>query len=165
MPSILFVCTANRFRSPLVEAFFCSELFKNGTPGEWHVGSAGTWALPGLPPLAEAITAAKEMGLDISLHRSRSVNAILMREATLVLVMESNHKEALDIEFPEYHERIFPLTEVILGAKYDLQDPFITNEPGEKIARELFVLIRDGFMNICQWAVRFETGLNGCEGK
>jgi ribose 5-phosphate isomerase B len=40
----------------------------------------------------------------------------------LVLVMVSNHKEALDIEFPQFSEKVFLLSEMV-GEEWDLEDP------------------------------------------
>ena len=40
----------------------------------------------------------------------------------LVLVMVGNHKEALDIEFPQFSEKVFLLSEMV-GGEWDLDDP------------------------------------------
>lgn len=49
MPSVLFACTANRFRSPIAAARFSHCLQNEVDVQDWRVGSAGTWAEPGLP--------------------------------------------------------------------------------------------------------------------
>ncbi|RPJ38045.1 MAG: low molecular weight phosphatase family protein, partial [Chloroflexi bacterium] len=70
MPSVLFVCMANRFRSPLAAAIFRKSLEEKGLAGSWQVGSAGTWATPGQPVIPSVLAAARELGLDLSGHRA-----------------------------------------------------------------------------------------------
>jgi protein-tyrosine phosphatase len=156
MTSILFVCTANRFRSPLAEAAFRSELQRSKYPGSWVVGSAGTWTVNGLHPVHEAIQAAGELGLDLSAHRSRIINSTLLKGYSLILVMQSSHKEALGIEFPEFMDKVFLLSEALGGIVYDIPDPFVTGEPPGEVGRDLVNLIRSGLMQICQLAKKLE---------
>jgi protein-tyrosine-phosphatase len=112
-PAIIFVCTANRCRSPLAEALLQRAFNRLGSSWEkWRVESAGTWAIPGLPPMPGTLFAAKEMGLNLEAHRSRPVSGDLLEEFDLILVMEPNHKEALQTEFPDLARRIFLLSEM-----------------------------------------------------
>jgi len=153
MPSILFVCLANRFRSPLAAAFFCQHLDQVADKQSWTVGSAGTWTEAGLPPDARALQVAKDWGLDIKAHRSRQVNAVLLSQRNLVLVMEAGQKEALQVEFPKERDKIYLLSEVVDGNPYDIPDPFSLDGPTYKeIALELYELIKRGFKNICNLA-------------
>ncbi|MCJ7695272.1 MAG: hypothetical protein MUO40_07570, partial [Anaerolineaceae bacterium] len=62
MPSLLFVCTANRFRSVLCEAIFIRMLANTKVGDNWLVGSVGTWTKDGLPPTKEAVEIAVKMG-------------------------------------------------------------------------------------------------------
>ena len=102
MPNILFICTANRYRSPVAEACFKNEVLKHGQEHEWTVLSAGTWTTDGLPAAPEAIDRAKQLGIDIQEHRSQVITTSLLQGADLVLVMEQGQKEALYNEFPNY---------------------------------------------------------------
>jgi len=158
MPSILFVCTANRFRSPLAELVFRFELEKSDHTGTWSVGSAGTWTKSGLPPMQEAIQSAAVIGLDLTNHKSRLINAKLMKEYTLILVMDTGHKEALSVEFPELMDKIFLLSEAVGKVPYDIPDPYVTGEPPEEIASEVIELIQTGWKQICHLAELYETG-------
>lgn len=47
MPNVLFVCTANRCRSPMAESLLIRHLVqhKEEETHHWAVSSAGTWAL------------------------------------------------------------------------------------------------------------------------
>jgi protein-tyrosine phosphatase len=158
MTSVLFVCTANRFRSPLAEAAFRLELQRSKSPGTWLVGSAGTWTVDGLKPVHEAIQIAEDLGLDLSAHRSRIINSDLLKEYSLILVMQSSHKEALGIEFPEFMDKVFLLSEALGGIAYDIPDPFVTGEPPAEVGRDLVNLIRSGWIQICQLVKKLELG-------
>ena len=154
MPSVLFVCTVNRFRSPLAEAVFRRELQEAHHPGDWIGSSAGTWTEAGLPAMPDAILAAAEVGLELSGHRSRPISLGLVKENTLIIVMHSSHKEALQVEFPEYGGKIFLLSEAVGNPPYNIPDPFVTGEPPLGIARELIDLVQKGWLKICQLAER-----------
>ena len=147
MPTILFVCTANRYRSPIAEACFNWQLEKHSNHGEWDVLSAGTWTTDGLPPMPEAIEAAKRSALDIRAHRSREVSKALIHQSDLTLVMEHSQKEALQQEFPRHREKIFLLSEVARGIPYDIPDPIANPSVGD-VAGEICKLIEEGFEKI-----------------
>ncbi len=100
MTQILFVCSANRYRSVIAAACFRDEAMKRDQGDRWTILSAGTWTTDGLPPMTEAILGAKQIGLDIQKHRSRAITKEMLQSADLVLVMEKGQQEALQIEFP-----------------------------------------------------------------
>jgi len=159
MPSVLFVCTGNRYRSPLAAAIFSKCLEKTEDRTEWIVGSAGTWTKSGLPPDSRAIRDAKHLGLDLKSHHSRQVDASLLAQSNLVLVMEAGQKEALQIEFPAEREKIRLLSEVVDGTSYDILDTFgLGEDAGQDDAQELSGLIVSGFKNICEQARNRSSG-------
>ncbi len=148
MPMILFVCTANRYRSPIAAACFRKELELRKPGSDWQVRSAGTWTTDGLPAVGEAIRRAQQLGLDISAHRSQIIDSKLMKFADLILVMEQGHREALQSEFPESAYKVHLLSEAATGASYDIADP-MTSRLDTNVAAEIDELIHDGFDRIC----------------
>ncbi len=120
MPVILFVCTANRFRSPIAAAYTLQKVHAVGQPGEWTIISAGTWTDNDLPAHPEAVSAAATLGIDLSGHRSHVVTSALINASDLVVVMEPGHKEALASEFPTSLDRI-----ALLGDLAGEHDPVV----------------------------------------
>jgi protein-tyrosine-phosphatase len=149
MPSVLFVCTANRFRSPLAAAFLARALTDMGIAGDWRVGSAGTWAIPGQPALLPVSQAARRFGIDLSGHRATRVSRKVLSAYDLILVMEAGHREALLTELPELKERLYLLSEVVERRSYGIPDSLESEEGILEVCRELESLIRRGRDYIC----------------
>jgi protein-tyrosine phosphatase len=122
MPSILIICTANQCRSPVAEALLRRQLSEHDNHTPWIVESAGTWAVGARPAHAQMCKVAEEAGLDLSRHRARNVEDLTLNNYALILTMEQNHKEALQVEFPQIADRVYQLTEMV-GMKYDIADP------------------------------------------
>ena len=151
MPSVLFICTGNMFRSPIAEAVFRDQLQRDGLSG-WTVSSAGTWTAPGQPPPRVTLELARSLGLDLSGHLTRLVDAPMLASSDVVLVMESGHKESLQVEFPESRKKVFLLAEVVKGMKYDIPDPAMSLDDTETILQNLVTLVREGSGRIYQLA-------------
>ena len=155
MPSVLFVCTANLYRSPLAAAFLKDEL--KDTPGgiKCEIDSAGTWTTSGALIPSQTIEDANRFGLDVRTHKSKQVTAELLSQYDLILVMETGHKEALRIEFPDQSKKVHLLSEVVDGLIYDIPDPF-TREGNDDldVANELHKIIKRGYKKIFTLAKR-----------
>lgn len=153
MPSILVVCTANQFRSPLASGLLRKELAALYDTGEWYINSAGTWTENGRPLPGITRQLARQLGLEgIEYQVTHSVNRELLGAADLIIVMEANHKEALCFEFPEAASRIFMLTEIAEEKTYDIPDPASSNTNADEVVKELIRLITSGLPNIVQAA-------------
>jgi len=163
MPSVLFVCTANRFRSPLAAACFSSALKEERpeTAASWMVGSAGTWAAPGQPVLPAVSIAAQKLGLDLADHRSAGVNGPLLSTYDLILVMQTSQKEALHSEFPALREFIYLFSNVVERGSYDIPDSMDSDQGVEDVCNELNELIRRGLSNICVLTTALHNQRNG----
>lgn len=158
MPSVLFVCTADRFRSPLSAALFKHCLKQEPDAQAWSVGSAGTWAEADRLVIPPTKSVADHLNLDLSAHKSRPIDRKLLSQSDLILVMESNQREALLVEFPEMQDRLFLLSEVAAGRAYNIPDPHV--QPGDTfqdVATELQDLIDKGYQNIRDLALRLHS--------
>lgn len=150
MPSILFVCKANQFRSPIAAACFSQKLESMHWEGEWNVESAGTWATPGSPALPVTIATARKIDLSLDGHQAQSITPELVFDQDLILTMESGQKEALQNEFSLFSEYIFMLSEVAHNEEEDIKDP-VTDEAESFIdsASKINAMIESGFYKIC----------------
>jgi protein-tyrosine phosphatase len=149
LPSILFICTANKFRSPIAAVLLQKEIDLLPDPADWHIHSAGTWTTDGLPPPPITIQIGHRLGLDrIEQHRTRQVCDTLLENSDLIIVMEANHKEALINEFPAIQGKVFLLAEVVDGKVFDVPDPASPLIDADEVANELAHFIARGFNKI-----------------
>ena len=155
MPSVLFVCTANRFRSPLASAFF-QQMLSGAIGTNWMVDSAGTWTSTGLPVLPDVLMIARKYNLDLARHRSKPVTEAILSAHDLILVMESGHREALHSEFPSCSNRIYLLSQAAEERNYDIPDLINSIESMMDVSRNLQELIKSGFSSICDLAIRLQ---------
>ena len=99
-----------------------------------------------------------DYGLDIGDHVSRMVEEPYLREADLVLCMESGHAEALRAEFPAQAHKVFMITEMS-GQVYSVYDPY--GEPlisYQRMAAELAGIIDSGLDRIIELAEENSAG-------
>lgn len=119
---------------------------------DWRIESAGTWSLEGQPVASNSHIVLAQRGIDIHDHRSRTVNRELLEQFNLILTMEAGHKEALQVEFPQFGERIHLLSEMV-GGSYEILDPMGGSvDDFELTARELEKIFEQGYQNIVQLA-------------
>lgn len=152
MLHILFICTANLYRSPLAAEIFRNLLQRDGRSHEWVVKSAGTWSTPGRPVPADVLRAAKAIGVDLQTHATQQVDHALLAKQDLILVMEKGHREALSIEFPSVRHHIYLLSEMADLLEYDIPDPAKTVQPIHETVAELLKLVNRAYPNICRLA-------------
>ena len=107
---LLFVCTADRIRSPIAAALLERELLRRPGKTPWRIQSAGVHARRGEPAHPSAQHVARAAGIDLSGHRSQPVTAALLR-SELVLAMTEWHRARLVRLVPTALPRTFTLIE------------------------------------------------------
>lgn len=116
MDHIIFICTGNTCRSTMAEGLFRAH------GGEEQTGlaaaSAGLFTQDGLPASDNAVTAAKELGADISAHRSRMLTHEIAQSARYLVCMTGAHYDRVCELFPDCADKVFTLTQ------RDVSDPF-----------------------------------------
>jgi protein-tyrosine-phosphatase len=124
MFQVLIVCTGNTCRSPMGEAILRS-ILPADIAERVTVSSAGSSAGDGAPAAAYAIQTASSRGLDLTKHRSRPLTAALVRDADLVLAMESAHVSAAQSLAPDSADRVHLVSEhgAEGGASDGVRDP------------------------------------------
>ena len=107
--SIAFVCTGNRFRSPLAEAFV--RRLTLGFPVSTE--SYGTLQLEDAPPLPEAVDIALSCGVSLSEHRTRYLNNASLQNVDLLLGFEPAHIRQAVVDAQAPRERSFTLGDFV----------------------------------------------------
>ena len=120
---VLILCTGNSARSQMGEGLFRSVL-----GDKFDVFSAGTRPSSVRP---EAVDVMREIGIDISAHRSKSVDDFLGRQFRYVITVCDNAKESCPV-FPGRAERIH----------WSFEDPAAV-EGSEEERKAAFRRIRD----------------------
>lgn len=80
MPSVLFVCVANSFRSQMAEA-----IAKSLRASGWEIWSAGSNPSGMIHPLAQQLM--QETGLDLSSYRSKGLSDVPQQRWDYVVTM------------------------------------------------------------------------------
>ena len=89
---ILFVCTGNTCRSPMAEGIFK----KITKPNEYIIESAGLMTSNGNEASQNAIEVCKEIGVDISAHKSKPITEIdNINQVDLFVAMTDSHAQVL----------------------------------------------------------------------
>ena len=117
--SIAFVCTGNRFRSPLAAAFV--HRLTLGLPVRTE--SYGTLRVEDAPPLPEAAEMAVWCGVSLAEHRTRFVNNASLENIDLLLGFEPAHVRQAVVDAQAPRERSFMLGEFV---------PLLRGAPGRQ---------------------------------
>jgi glycine hydroxymethyltransferase len=88
-------------------------LFRHAMRGrnEFRVISAGVGAVEGLPPSEHAVTALRQLGIDISKQRSRMLTSDIVDEADYIFGMTHSHVDTILMLYPQAAEKTFLLRE------------------------------------------------------
>src|SRR5262249_36861310 len=122
---ILFVCTGNTCRSPLAQAL-CIRMLADrlgcepaDLPGHgFFVQSAGLAAMIGAEATAEAVAVARELGADLSGHKSQPLTLDLLAQTDFLFAMTQAHLHMLAaLDLPQR-----PILSLLSGGE-DIADP------------------------------------------
>ncbi|MBQ7596295.1 MAG: ribosomal protein S18-alanine N-acetyltransferase [Clostridia bacterium] len=103
--NVTFVCTGNTCRSPMAEGLF-NMILKNRGIENIECRSCGIYAFPGDEPTPEAVSAANELGADISAHRSAPVNQYIIDSTDVFVCMTASHAAAIKSVSPNSDVRV-----------------------------------------------------------
>jgi protein-tyrosine-phosphatase len=106
---VAFVCTGNRFRSPLAAALLSART--DDLPV--RTSSVGILDLGSTPALPEAVRLARSFGVDLSGHRTRCLSDVNLESLELVLAFEWTHVHAAIVDGHARIDRTFTLPELV----------------------------------------------------
>ena len=134
---VLILCTGNSARSQMAEG-----LLRHDAGDVYEVFSAGTKPTHVRP---EAISVMREVGIDISAHRSKSVDEFAGQDFDYVITVCDSAKESCPV-FPAKTKRIH----------WSIEDPSVT-QGSEKDTLAAFRRIRDELRARLQTFVQSEA--------
>lgn len=133
---LLFLCTGNSARSQMAEG-----LLRHEAGDRFEVFSAGTHPSRVRP---EAITIMNEIGIDISRHRSKSIDEFLGQDLDTVITVCENAKESCPV-FPGKTQRLhwpFEDPASVAGTEEQRKDAF--RKTRDRIHGRIMVFLGEG---------------------
>ncbi len=125
---IFFVCTVNRYRSPMAQYLFKNMLTEKDEVLSQQIEVSSAGILPeekikelrnegidipeplwGYRPYPCLIFHMARRGIDVSEHKSRLLDSKMANTANLIIAMTNNHKEAILAAFPYPEEKVITL--------------------------------------------------------
>lgn len=103
----------------MAEILFQHEVEQHEKP--IHVSSAGLNAMQDKPAHTKAQTLMREKGLDLSKHVAQQLNADLVSQSDLILVMTASQQKELEQKYPTARGRVFRLGH---HEGFDVVDPY-----------------------------------------
>ncbi len=96
---------------------------RGGSSLGWMAVSAGLAAAAGHPAAPESVEVMRELGPDLSPHRTRPLTADLVQRAAWIIAMTESQAREIEGRFPEAAGRVRTLGSFRVGGAADIPDP------------------------------------------
>ncbi|PAW75053.1 MAG: low molecular weight phosphatase family protein [Opitutia bacterium Tous-C5TDCM] len=147
-PTVLILCTGNSCRSHLAEG-----LLRAAAGDLFDVQSAGSKPAGYVHPMA--IGAMKEVGIDISGHRSKHMNDFLSRDVETVITVCGNADQACPIYPGQVNRHHWPFEDPAHATGTDAEKMAVFRRVREEI-RAVFTAYADGRRDASRAAARLQ---------
>jgi protein-tyrosine-phosphatase/predicted ATP-grasp superfamily ATP-dependent carboligase len=150
----LFVCYGNIMRSAFAAEYYRHRVDASGQAAQ--VQSSGIYDVSGRPADPRMSAAAARRGIDLSAHRSRTVDAAAVAWADVILVMDRSHLDALRRRYPAAASKFFllALLDPGSGREIEIPDPYLADESAtERVCSRIITAI-DGMLAVQRAARR-----------
>lgn len=146
MKQVIFICTGNICRSAMAEGYLKYKLKKMNIQ-DVIVTSAGIHTMNGESATSFAIEAIKRYKVDISNHKSTTIECSNIDKADYIIVMTNRHKKEILSRYIDCENRVHLLKEYLDSADYiDIDDPWgLSLDVYNDCAKEIVVCI-DSFV-------------------
>lgn len=131
---VIFVCSGNICRSPMAQYAWTTQAKALGVPT--MAISMGTLNIPMERASGSSIEVMREVGIDLTPHRSQGLAMGILARAERIYVMERKHEQKLLAEQPALRGKVR-----LLGAADDAAQPEIPDPIGKD--RETYLRVRD----------------------
>ncbi len=129
--NVLFLCYGNICRSPLAAAV-AAKRFPSVS-----FSSAGFYSVIGRCSPEFVCAAAEGLGVDLTGHRSNTVDAKMLNEAELVVIMDSRNHDLLKKHFPYALQKTLLLGMLLPEPRLEIRDPYDSPDSMPAIASEV----------------------------
>lgn len=135
------VCTANICRSPMAAKLLEHALAAEPEPLKSLIPiSGGIAAWDGDGPSKNSVHVLKNVGLDISRHRSRRVTLEMAENSLILLCMTIAHKHILNESFPDLKQPVHLLRDFLPSAtELEIRDPYGMDLNSYEVCRDSIV--------------------------
>ena len=147
-PTVLILCTGNSCRSHLAEG-----LLRAAAGDLFDVQSAGSKPAGYVHPMA--IGAMKEVGIDISGHRSKHMNDFLSRDVETVITVCGNADQACPIYPGQVNRHHWPFEDPAHATGTDAEKMAVFRRVRDEI-RAVFTAYADGRRDASRAAARLQ---------
>jgi protein-tyrosine phosphatase len=95
------------------------------------------------PP--EAVEAAREVGVDLAVHRSTVLSSDLLDAADAVFVFDDENHRTVHATFPESRAKLHRLGDLAVNAEREIADPYGRSLDDFRRTNRTIVRLLDGF--------------------
>ena len=139
--TITVICTANVCRSPMGAALLRHAIQAEQEPiNTIKVISAGVSAFDGNAASPNSIKAAKNVGLDISDHKSQALTQKIVNESFAIFCMTESHRTLIQHQFEKITQHMYLFCELMDPDKaIEIPDPYGMTLSDYEICRDSMV--------------------------